>query len=390
MLQIDVLSSFAICGAGACVGAAMLRPSLAHDDAAVEALRFTRAAFAVIGLGLLQPLAQDRPLPLWSQALMAAGAVLGVLIVGWSVARLAGQRAPLASLAVALVLALVPLLAVLPLGTPGVSTYCALGLGSAATVTAWMGRRLVLRPRDPHERLVGVTIGILAASSWLRASFVPVWPGPYADDLMHMPPALITPFTLMYGVLPVLFAMLLLNVVNARLQARLHQRAMTDHLTGTLSRHALVEGAGRLIERLRSASLGLAVVMIDLDHFKSVNDRHGHAAGDAVLRRAAALLQAQLRPEALLVRYGGEEFLALVPVEDLPVARRVAERMREAIAHASWNDVAQGLGRVTASVGVTLLGADEPLDLALERADQAQYRAKNGGRNQVQVGLSAA
>jgi diguanylate cyclase (GGDEF)-like protein len=121
-----------------------------------------------------------------------------------------------------------------------------------------------------------------------------------------------------------------------------------------------------------------------------VNDRHGHAAGDAVLRRAAALLQAQLRPEALLVRYGGEEFLALVPVEDLPVARRVAERMREAIAQAAWNDVAPSLGRVTASVGVTLLGVDEPLDVALERADQAQYRAKNGGRNQVQVGLSAA
>jgi diguanylate cyclase (GGDEF)-like protein len=390
MLQIDVLSSFAICGAGACVGAAMLRPNLAHDAAAAESLRFSRAAFAVIGAGLLQPLVQDRPLPLWSQALMAAGAVLGVLIVGGSAARLAGQRALLARLAAGLALAVAPLLALLPLGTPGVTAYCALGLGVASTVTAWMGRRLVLRPRDRHERLVGLTIGILAASSWLRASFVPYWPGPYADHLMYMPPALVTPFTLMYGVLPVLFAMLLLNVVNARLQARLHQRAMTDHLTGALSRHALVDGAAQLIERLRGASLGLAVAMIDLDHFKSVNDRHGHAAGDAVLRRAAALLQTQLRPDALLVRYGGEEFLALVPVENLPVARRVAERMREAIAQAAWHDVAPGLGRVTASVGVTLLGPDEPLEVALERADQAQYRAKNGGRNQVQMGLSAA
>ena len=102
------------------------------------------------------------------------------------------------------------------------------------------------------------------------------------------------------------------------------------------------------------------------------------------------MLQAQLRGEALLARYGGEEFVALAPVSDLPVARRVAERMRQALQETTWADVVPGLIEVTASLGVTLLARDESLEHALARADEALYRAKNGGRNQVQVGLAAA
>ncbi|MGZ5205623.1 MAG: GGDEF domain-containing protein, partial [Caldimonas sp.] len=195
---------------------------------------------------------------------------------------------------------------------------------------------------------------------------------------------------LLYGVLPVVFAMLLHNVINARLLARLHQRAMTDHLTGSLSRHALADGASTLIAHARQADGGLAVIMVDFDHFKQINDRHGHAGGDSVLRHAVQVLQAQLRGEALLARYGGEEFVVLAPVPDLPVARRVAERMRQALEETAWSDVVPGLIKVTASLGVTLLARDESLEHALARADEALYRAKNGGRNQVQVGLAAA
>ena len=117
---------------------------------------------------------------------------------------------------------------------------------------------------------------------------------------------------------------------------------------------------------------------------------HGHAGGDAVLRHAAQVLQTQLRAEALLARYGGEEFVALAPVSDLPLARRVAERMRQGLEQTNWWDVLPGLVKVTASVGVTLLASDESLEHALARADEALYRAKTGGRNQVQVGLAAA
>jgi len=241
-----------------------------------------------------------------------------------------------------------------------------------------------------HERLIGATIVLMVLSSALRASYLLTWSGPFESHLMYLPPMMVTPFTLLYGVLPVVFAMLLHNVINARLLARLHQRAMTDHLTGSLSRHALVDGASSLIAHARQGDGELAVIMVDFDHFKQINDQHGHAGGDSVLRHAVQVLQAQLRGEALLARYGGEEFVVLAPVSDLPVARRVAERMRQVLEETSWPDVVPGLIKVTASLGVTLLARDESLEHALRRADEALYRAKNGGRNQVQVGLAAA
>jgi diguanylate cyclase (GGDEF)-like protein len=390
MLQLDVLSSFAICGAGALLGAAMLRPSLTHDAAGAEALRICRSGYAVIGFGLLQPMALEIPLPLLSQAAMVFGSVGGVIMIGWSLAALAGER--IASTAMWLTLAAVfaIVLAALPAGTQGMNVVCALGLAAASSLTAWLGRRLLRRPRDLHERLIGATIGLMVLSSALRVSYLLTWSGPYESHLMYLPPMMVTPFTLLYGVLPVVFAMLLHNVINARLLARLHQRAMTDHLTGSLSRHALVDGASSLIAHARQGDGELAVIMVDFDHFKQINDQHGHAGGDSVLRHAVQVLQAQLRGEALLARYGGEEFVVLAPVSDLPVARRVAERMRQVLEETSWPAVVPGLIKVTASLGVTLLARDESLEHALRRADEALYRAKNGGRNQVQVGLAAA
>ena len=390
MLQLDVLSSFAICGAGALLGAAMLRPSLTHDAAGAEALRICRSGYAVIGFGLLQPMALEIPLPLLSQAAMVFGSVGGVIMIGWSLEALAGER--IASTAMWLTLAAVfaIVLAALPAGTQGMNVVCALGLAAASSLTAWLGRRLLRRPRDMHERLIGATIGLMVLSSALRVSYLLTWSGPYESHLMYLPPMMVTPFTLLYGVLPVVFAMLLHNVINARLLARLHQRAMTDHLTGSLSRHALVDGASSLIAHARQGDGELAVIMVDFDHFKQINDQHGHAGGDSVLRHAVQVLQAQLRGEALLARYGGEEFVVLAPVSDLPVARRVAERMRQVLEETSWPAVVPGLIKVTASLGVTLLARDESLEHALRRADEALYRAKNGGRNQVQVGLAAA
>ncbi|MGZ5250678.1 MAG: diguanylate cyclase [Caldimonas sp.] len=390
MLQLDVLSSFAICGAGALVGAAMLRPSLTQDAPSAEALRICRSGYAVVGVGLLQPVALEVPLPLWSQATMAFGAVGGVIMIGWALAALAGERTARTAMWLTLAAVFAGVLAALPAGTQGMNVVCALGLAAASSLTTWLGRRLLWRPRDMHERLIGVTIVLMVLSSALRASYLLTWSGPFESHLMYVPPMMVTPFTLLYGVLPVVFAMLLHNVINARLLARLHQRAMTDHLTGSLSRHALADGASTLIAHARQADGGLAVIMVDFDHFKQINDRHGHAGGDSVLRHAVQVLQAQLRGEALLARYGGEEFVVLAPVPDLPVARRVAERMRQALEETAWSDVVPGLIKVTASLGVTLLARDESLEHALARADEALYRAKNGGRNQVQVGLAAA
>jgi diguanylate cyclase (GGDEF)-like protein len=390
MLQLDVLSSFAICGAGSLVGAAMLRPALTNDAAGAEALRICRGGYAVVGVGLLLPVLFDAPLPLWGQATMAFGAVGGMVVIGWALAALARERISRAAMWLTLAAVVVTVLAAWPLGTRGMTFVCTLGLAASSALTVCLGRRMIWRPRDAHERLIGAAVVVMAVSSGLRASYLLTWNGPYEPHLMYVPPLMITPFTLLYGVLPVVFATLLQNVINARLLARMHQRAMTDHLTGSLSRHALAEGAAALVAQARAGEGRLAVIMVDLDHFKQINDRHGHAGGDAVLRQVAQVLGTQLRGETLLARYGGEEFVALVQVADLPVARRVAERMRLGLEETMWLDVLPGLGRVTASFGVSLLATDESLEQALARADEALYRAKHAGRNQVQMALAAA
>lgn len=389
MLPIDVLSSFAICGAGALVAAALLRPSLAYDDASTEVLRISRASYALIGLGMTQIVLNPLPLAAWSQAALAFAAVGGLCTMAWAMAALSGHILPRKPMWLTLAGLLFALLALMPLGTRGITWFLTWGLTLASTLALLLGRRLVLRPRDLNERLAGIVIVLSVATSVLRTTFLFAWGGPYQPHMLHMPPPLVTLYALLYGMLPILFAMLLLNVLNARLQARLQQRAMTDPLTGTLNRLALAEGAVGLIGRMRGSER-LAVVMIDLDHFKQVNDRLGHASGDAVLRHAAALLRDQLRPEALLARFGGEEFVVLVPVPDLPGASRVAERLRSALSDSPWDILVPGLQSLTASLGLTLLEPAESVERALARADEALYRAKHGGRNQVQVGLAAA
>ena len=390
MMQLDVLTSYAICGAGALAGAALLRPSLAWDRASGELLRLFRAAYAVIGIGSMQIALHSSPLPLWSLAMLAYSTVGGLAAAAWAMAASSGHIVSQRWLWPMLAVQLVALLGMLPLGIRGLTWFVAWGLLAASGLVLVLGHRLVLRPRSTGERFAGIVILMVAGSSALRTVYLFTWNGPYEEHLLHVPPALHTPYALLYGVLSALTTMLMFSNVGGRLHAKLRHRATTDALTGVLSRLALAEGAAALAERLPAAGQRLAVVMVDLDHFKQVNDRLGHASGDVVLREAAKLLRAQLRPEAMLARYGGEEFVALVPVDDLPLARCVAERLRLALAEATWGEIVPGLKAVTASVGVTLLEPGESLERALARADEALYRAKKAGRDQVQVGLAAA
>ena len=168
--------------------------------------------------------------------------------------------------------------------------------------------------------------------------------------------------------------------------ARLEQLAQTDPLTQLLNRRALTETITAEMERALRYDSSLALLMVDLDHFKRVNDTHGHLIGDDVLRDVSSILRSLVRGNDVVARYGGEEFLIVLPETNDAGADAFAERVREAIAARSFATRPREEGlRITASVGVATFPAAriETVEDLFARADAALYRAKADGRNRV-------
>jgi diguanylate cyclase (GGDEF)-like protein len=160
--------------------------------------------------------------------------------------------------------------------------------------------------------------------------------------------------------------------------------AMTDELTGVPNRRAVL---GRLDPLLRrSDSSACSTLIIDIDHFKAINDQHGHPAGDEVLKVVAATVRSAVRESAFFGRLGGEEFLIVLPGTGLKEARRVAEVFRERIESIDTSRWCADRRPITASIGVAVSvpGKDTPSTM-LQRADLALYVAKRGGRNCVKT-----
>ncbi|MFN7130940.1 MAG: GGDEF domain-containing protein [Myxococcales bacterium] len=175
------------------------------------------------------------------------------------------------------------------------------------------------------------------------------------------------------------------SIVKDIENARLYRLSITDSLTKAFNRQYLYQRLPDEIERCRRYGDPLCVALFDVDHFKKLNDTYGHPAGDFVLKEITRIAHEQIREVDALVRYGGEEFLILLPKTALEGARTIAERFRQAVAAAvfPWSD--QQL-KVTISLGVAQLQADVPSDeVLLKRADDALYRAKSSGRNRVRV-----
>jgi diguanylate cyclase (GGDEF)-like protein len=172
------------------------------------------------------------------------------------------------------------------------------------------------------------------------------------------------------------------RALEARSEA-LHRDAHEDALTGLSNRRQVDQDLPQLIAQARERGQPLQVAVMDVDWFKLVNDQHGHAVGDEVLRQVAAILRDRLRARDLAARLGGEEFL-IVLVDALPqTAREICERLRAAVQANDWNALAPGL-LVTVSIGLAeLRPEDADAGTALQRADEALYRAKNEGRNRV-------
>jgi len=174
------------------------------------------------------------------------------------------------------------------------------------------------------------------------------------------------------------------ELVRARETLRL--QATRDPLTELWNRGAMFEILARELKRARRESGTVSIVMADLDHFKAVNDRMGHAAGDAVLRETARRMGLCVRPYDSPCRYGGEEFLIVLPGCDLENATMRAEEIRSALAATPFQ-IPEGVLSVTCSLGVTASSGDADFDgsALLHEADEALYAAKHNGRNRVEV-----
>jgi diguanylate cyclase (GGDEF)-like protein/PAS domain S-box-containing protein len=177
-----------------------------------------------------------------------------------------------------------------------------------------------------------------------------------------------------------------LSVANIRLREALRNQSIKDALTGLYNRRYLEEILQRETRRAVRASYSLGILMLDLDHFKKFNDTYGHDAGDTVLREAASFLTKSVRAEDVVCRFGGEEFVIILPMADLKTAQARADRIRSKLRELAVLHQGQSLGVITVSVGVAALPehGTSPKQL-LEAADAALYHAKRDGRDRVAV-----
>ena len=216
------------------------------------------------------------------------------------------------------------------------------------------------------------------------------------DVETHMKTAAGRPFTAELAAIRMDYAgtpaiLVALNDISQRkeMEAELFRQASTDPLTGVSNRRYFMAQAEQELRRSRRFARRLSVMMIDVDHFKQVNDTHGHATGDGVLQAIVHHALDSLRQSDLLGRFGGEEFAVILPETELAAAVEVAERLRHAIAARPLVvDAGQKKGAIpsTVSVGVAQLRAgDATVDALLQRADAALYAAKHNGRNRVEV-----
>lgn len=155
--------------------------------------------------------------------------------------------------------------------------------------------------------------------------------------------------------------------------------AQTDALTGIANRRSALSFLETEMRHALEDGTPLSVAILDIDHFKSINDRFGHATGDAVIRKTAVLCSGAVRSSDLAGRIGGEEFVLVLPGADSATAQNVGERVRVSIETADWG--ADGPDTVTASIGVATLKGTEGAEQLLAEADGALYRAKREGRN---------
>mgnify|MGYP002780481989 CR=1 FL=1 len=255
-----------------------------------------------------------------------------------------------------------------------------LSLGGLLGYSAWT----VFRHAERGGPIRGVTGGVFAVAAGImfyRAGALLVDPGLVTGVFQITHVQLLT--YAVGSVLPVIATVGYLLMCNERGQRELERAARVDYLTDCYNRRAIEEQGARAMAAARRHGMPLAVLVIDIDHFKRINDELGHAAGDQALVQAVARIRAELRAEDVLGRLGGEEFIVLMPNTDSTSAVSAGERIRLAFA-ARPLVLAEGRRAATLSIGVAMLAPmDRHFSQLLQRADRAMYAAKNAGRNLV-------
>ena len=173
--------------------------------------------------------------------------------------------------------------------------------------------------------------------------------------------------------------------VEAVYHEEIYRMMITDGLTGIANRRKLDEALENEFLRAKRYGRPLSIAILDADHFKKVNDTHGHIVGDFVLKKLATLFQQNIRREELLGRYGGEEFVVVMPEVDSSGAFQLAEKLGKTVESTVFKSGEAELP-ITISVGVATLGAEESVKAFIDTADQALYKSKEDGRNRVTIG----
>ena len=256
----------------------------------------------------------------------------------------------------------------------------ALPIATACGLTAWT----LLRSRTvEHLRSRPVAVSVLAVHALFylgRAFVAPVLVQRYGPDVLPV----VAKATMFEAVLfAVAMPMSFLALIREEDRRHLLRMSYTDQLTGLANRHAFFEEGARILATRRQPD-PIGLLAFDLDHFKSINDRHGHAAGDEVLKLFARTAREASGPDAILVRLGGEEFAALLPGSDHRDTRRIGLAIARRFSSAAASE--NGLG-IQATVSIGMAASEEIGDLPgmLASADQALYRAKASGRNRLEA-----
>jgi diguanylate cyclase (GGDEF)-like protein len=242
--------------------------------------------------------------------------------------------------------------------------------------------------RDREERLLSrwPTVGVLASLSLFFAARIPLMDFlPFPFGALPERPGALAAFNLIAFAHSLVLIVLMVSISKERLELEQRTNAQTDPLTGALNRRAFGLRGGRLLSRHKYESAPLTLLFLDIDHFKSINDRLGHAGGDLALIKFVAAVEDNIRPTDFLFRIGGEEFCCLLPRTTTEQARRVAERIRRHFETATV-DVAGTPVKTTVSLGIAstdVFGYD--IDVLMKRADMAVYAAKRQGRNRVVI-----